>query len=117
MLEEFSIKDNPELSSILNCMIAEINKISKKDRIEIEYVEAETDRLSKTKVMFSSNYKVWYDYDSEGDFQVNITALNIQVDNVMYRNVDRIKINDDLRTGVLKGFCTIEVIDNEYNKL
>jgi hypothetical protein len=53
MLEEFSIKDNPELSSILNCMIAEINKISKKDRIEIEYVEAETDRLSKTKVMFS----------------------------------------------------------------
>jgi hypothetical protein len=111
MLEEVSIKDNPELSNILNAMIAEINKINKKDRIEIEYVETEADRLSKTKVMFSSDYKVWYDYDSEGDYQVNITSLNVKVDNVVYRNIDSVKINEHLRTGMLEGFCTIEEVE------
>ena len=90
-----------------------IDKINKTDRIEIEYAEADSDRMSKTKVVFSSNYKVWYDYDSKEDYQVNITALNVQVDNVVYRNIDGIKINDDSKTGVLKGVCTIEVIADD----
>ena len=83
---------------------------SNKDKIEIDYTPNGS-ILTNTKVTESSNYEYWFDYKENDDGEIKISALNLIVDNVIYKNIDGVTINNNFcAIGTHEGYVTIERI-------
>jgi len=93
-------------------------RLNNGDKIEIDYA-LEGEALTRTRVLFSKDYEYWYkhtyDFNDEEVSNVQLRSANIRVENILYKNVDCVKINNKNAIFLypeVGTFATIEKVRN-----
>lgn len=81
-----------------------------KDKIGFKYYPEGHEVLGKFKVVESCDYEYWYIYKNIGKFGgIEIQSIALRIDNIIYKNVGEIYINNELMMGDFikdEEFCT-----------